>query len=492
MSEELAPTTLAAQARSGARWAAAAFYANTVVRLGISVGLARLLAPADFGVMALAMAFVGVMALVQDSGLSSALVQNPEPVAPAASTALVLTVTGGALLAGVSWVIAPWVAAFMDSPQVAPLLRALGFLFAVRGLANPPRALLQRSLGFRALAGVELGTTAIYGVAGIALAAAGFGVWSLVWAQMLSEMVTAVLVWWAIDFRPRLAHFDWRLARELGGFGRHMVAANLLGMLHLQLPTILVGKLLGTEILGLYFIAFRWAQLPIQGLTYVAGRVAYPVYARLRGEPGRFAAGYLRVLRTIVFLAMPTSIGLVLVAEPLMATLYDARWLRSVPSLHVLAFYGLFAAVASTTGEVFKGAGVPRYVTAYAVLYNVILGAALVIFGRTHGLEGIACATVMAPFCVALVALRRVALVLDIKLREILGLFVAPLCGALAMVVVVLGASRLLSFVEAAPAARLFVEVVVGALAYGAVIYRTEPAWVSEAVATAGMTGAAS
>lgn len=481
--------TLGARARSGARWAAAAYYINTLVRLGMWVGLARLLAPADFGVMALAMAFVGFMALVQDSGLSSALVQHPEPAAPAASTALVLTTTGGLLLTGASWVLAPWVAAFLGSPQAAPLLRVLGILFTIRGLANPPRALLQRSLGFRALTGVELGSTATYGAVAVLLAAAGLGVWALVVAQILSEVVTATLVWRAVDFRLRLRDFDWQLARQLGGFGRHMVAASLLGLLHVQLPTILVGKLLGTEILGFYWVAFRWAQLPISGLTFVAGRVAYPVYARLRREPGRFAEGYLRVLQTIIVLAMPMSIGLALVAEPLITTLYDVRWLAAVPPLRILAFYGLCAAVASTTGEVFKGAGVPGYVTAYAVLYNVILGGALLAFGRTHGLEGIAWATVLAPLGVALVALRRVAIVLHIGLGTIVALLAAPVRGTMVMVMVVLAVSRLLSLAEAGPVLRLLVEVTAGALAYGAVLYRAEPSWVREAAATVGLTG---
>jgi PST family polysaccharide transporter len=375
----------------------------------------------------------------------------------------------------------------MGSPQVAPLLRALGLLFTIRGLANPPRALLQRTLGFRALAGVELGSTAMYGVVGVVLGITGFGVWALVVAQIVSEVVTAALVWWAVDFRPRLRDFDWQLARQLGGFGRHMVAASMLGMLHLQLPTILVGKLLGTEILGFYWVAFRWAQLPIQGLTYVASRVAYPVYARLRQEPGRFAEGYLRVLQTIILLAMPTSIGLALVAEPLIATLYDARWVTSVRPLRILAFYGLFAAVGSTTGEVFKGAGVPRYVTAYAVLYNVLLGAGLAIFGWTHGLQGIALATVIAPLGVALVALHRVTVLLDIRMRSITELLVAPSQGTIVMVIAVLATSRLLSLVHAGPLLRLVVEATVGALAYGAVLYRLEPAWVREALATLGV-----
>lgn len=486
MSEAQEPT-LGSSARSGARWAASAYYMNTAVRLGISVGLARLLAPADFGTMALAMAFVGFVALVQDSGLSSALVQHPEPVGPAASTVLVITTAGGIVLAAVSWVLAPWIAAFVESPQATPFLRALGLLFVVRGLTNPPRALLQRRMGFRALAGVELSSTAAYGAIGVGLAVGGFGVWALVVAQMVSEVVTAAVVWRATEFRPRLSEFDLRVARALAGFGRYMVAASLLGMLHMQLPTLLVGKMLGAEILGFYWVAFRWAQLPIQGLTYVASRVAYPIYARLRNETGRFAEGYLRVLRTILVLAMPTSIGLALVAEPLIATLYDARWQTAVMPLRILAFYGLFAAVASTTGEVFKGAGVPRYVTMYAVLYNVILGASLFFLGRALGLEGIAYATVLAPLGVTVVALRRTAIILGIPPRTILSLLVAPIQGTMVMTVVVLGVSRLLALAGVGPVIELVVLAVSGALAYGAVLYWADPAWCREAAATAGV-----
>ena len=479
-----AGATLAARARAGARWAAGAYYANTAVRLGISVALARLLAPADFGVMALTMAFVGFVALFQDSGLSSALVQHPEPVGPAASTAMVLTTTGGLLLAAASWVLAPSLAAFMENPAVTPVLRVLGVLFIIRGLANPRRALLQRSLGFRSLAVVELASTAAYGGLGIVLAAAGFGIWALVVAQIASELVTAAVVWRAVDVRLRLADFDLEAARRLGGFGRYMVAASALGMLHMQLPTILVGKTMGADVLGFYWLAFRWAQLPIAGLTYVASRVAYPVYARLRDERERFAAGYLQVLQTIVVLALPVGIGLVLVAEPLIATLYDARWQAAVQPLRVLAFYGLFAAVASTTGEVFKGAGVPRYVTLYAIVYNVVLGASLVVL-RGYGLLGIALATVVAPLAVGTLSLRQVAILLGIPARSILALFASPLQGTLAMAVVVLGTSRLLALIGAGPMLELVVETLAGALTYGAMLYRAEPAWWHQAATTA-------
>ena len=478
--------TLAARARAGARWAAGSVCANTVVRLALSIALARLLAPADFGVMALTMALIGFVALFQDSGLSSALVQHPEPVAPAAATVIVLTTTGGLLLAAATWVVAPWVAAFLENAAVTPVLRVLGVLFVIRGLANPRRALLQRSLGFRALAGVELASVAAYGVVVITLAVAGLGVWALVIAHIVSETVTAVVAWWAADVRLRLADFDLAEARRLGGFGRHMVAASVLGMLHLQLPTILVGKTMGAEVLGFYWLAFRWAQLPIAGLTYVAARVAYPVYARLRDERERFAAGYVRVLQTILVLALPATAGIVLVAEPLIATLYDSRWQVAVEPLRVLAFYSLFSAIASTTGEVFKGAGVPRYVTTYAIVYNVVLGAALIAF-RHQGLMGIALATVLAPLVVGVVSLRRAAIVLGIPPRSIVALFASPLRGTLAMTVVVLGVSRVLMMLGTPPLLQLLVDAAAGTLTYAAVLYRAEPAWWREAAATVGL-----
>jgi len=479
--------TLGALARSGARWTASAYYVETIVRFGISIALARLLAPADFGTMALAMTFVGFVALMQDSGLSSALVQHPEPVGPAASTVLVLTTLGGVVLAGMSWVLAPWLAGFTESPGVTALVRVLGVLFVVRGLSNPPRALLQRAMGFRALAGVEVVSTAVYGATGVAIAAAGTGMWALVVAQIVSELVTAALLWRATTFRFRLGDFDFRQAQALGRFGRHMVAASLLGMLHLQLPTLLVGRLLGAEALGLYWVSFRWAQLPIQGLTFVANQIAYPVYARLRDDPVRFSGGYLRVLQTILVLAVPTSIGLALSADALIGTLYDPRWQAAVAPLRILAFYGLFAAVAATTGEVFKGAGVPRYVSRYAVLYNVLITVGLVVLGRTHALQGIAWATVLAPLIVSVVALRRVAIVLRIPLRRILALLVAPVQGTLAMAVVVLLVAHAAALGGAAPALRLAVEATAGTLTYAAVLYWLEPAWCREAAATIGI-----
>lgn len=477
--------TLGAAARSGARWTAGAFYVETVVRFGISIALARLLAPADFGTMALAMAFVGFVALMQDSGLSSALVQHPEPVAPAATTVLVLTTTGGVLLAGASWVLAPVIAGLADSPQVTPLLRALGMLFMVRGLSNPPRALLQRAMRFRVLAAIEVASTAAYGAAGLGFAAAGWGVWALVAAQIVSELVTAALVWRATAWRPRRADFDLHEARLLGAFGRHMVAASLLGLLHVQLPTLLVGRMLGAEILGLYWVAFRWAQLPINGFTFVASRVAYPVYARLRNEPGRFADGYLRVLETILTLAMPASVGLALVADALVGTLYDARWQAAVAPLRILACYGFFAAVAATTGEVFKGAGVPKWVTIYAILYNVVLGASLLVLGSTHGLPGIACATVLAPVVTSAVALSRVAHILGIPLRRMGGLLIAPALATAAMAAAVLLVSRALS--DAGPGTRLATASATGALTYAMALWLAAPAWCREAASTLGL-----
>jgi len=468
----------------GARWAAGAYYANMGVRLGVSIALARLLGPAEFGLMALAMVVVGLVALVQDSGISAALVQHRGALEQAAATAVTTTAVAGALLGGLVWLLAPAAAALLGEPALTDVVRALAVVCAVRGLGQAPRALLQRALRFRALAAVELSSTAVYGAVGFALAWRGAGVWSLVGAQIASEIALSAVAW-TLSPRIALRDVDLGVARELVRFGRHVVAANLLSAVQTQLPALVVGKVLGTAPLGLYTVSHRWASLPVQGVTHVAGRVAYPALSRLRAEPERFADAYLAVLRTVVMVALPLAVGLALVAEPLVQVLYDARWLPLATPLRILAFYGLAHAVAATTGEVYKAAGVPRWVALYGLVYLGLLIAGLWALGTGLGLAGVALATVLAPAAVAVLSLRTVGRLLALPPRRLVAAFTVPLAATTAMAASVAAADTLLA--EAAALARLAALVALGAAVYATAVRLAAPALAGELLALAGL-----
>lgn len=470
--------SLGDRVRDGVRWSAGAQYAGMVVRLAVAVALARLLGPADFGVMALAMAIVGVAALVQESGLGAALVRHRGPLEPAAGAMLLLTGAGGVLLAIGVWLAAPLAAGLLEQPPLVPVLRAMAVACLLRAAAQTPRALLQRALRFRALALLELGATAVYGAVGLGFALAGAGVWSLVAAQLANELTVACGAW---ALRPVALPraIEPGVMRALAAFGRPVMAANLLSLVHTQLPTLVAGRLLGAAGTGFWAVGARWASLPVIGITHVAGRVAYPALARL-DDPRRLAAGWLRVLGTVLALAVPVAIGLALLGDALVRTLYDARWEPAIGVLRWLAFFGLFHATAATTGELFKAAGRPRWVAGWALVYDALLVAGLVWLAPRHGLTGIAIAVTAAPALVMVGSIASAARLLAVPARGLAGAVVPPVLAALVLAAVVVAVRGLVRLAGGGSPLELVAGGAAGALAYAATLRVLAPAAVAE------------
>ena len=356
-------------------------------------------------------------------------------------------------------------------------------LFLVAGVARVPRALLQRFMQFKALALVGLGSAVAYGVLGIALAWQGLGVWSLVGAQIGSEVLASIAIWAWCPWRPAWRELDLGVGASLARFGRSILGSNLLDVLRSQVTVVLVGKLLGADLLGYYWMSRRWSSLPIEGITFVTSRVSYPAFARLRDERARFAAAYRDTLEIIVVLALPIAVGLCLVADPLVRTLYDERWLGAVLPLQILAFYGLFHAVAASTGEVFKAAGVPHLVLRYATLYALLLLALLVALGAPFGLVGVTLAWVAAPLVVAIMTVGAASRLLDLPATKVLALLPTPLLATVAMAAAVLMTVAVAHGIAIPAGLDLALRALVGAVVYASVLAAFEPRWIHELTA---------
>jgi lipopolysaccharide/colanic/teichoic acid biosynthesis glycosyltransferase/O-antigen/teichoic acid export membrane protein len=482
-----ATASLGGQVVSGIKWSAVAYYSDSILRLGISILLARLLSPTEFGLIALATSVVGILALVQESGLSAALVQHRGALDPAATAALYLTFSAGVALSLATWITAPWIASYLDQPALASVLAPLSLLFLLHGLAHAPKAILQREMAFRALAAVRLAGTLAYGAIATGLAFAGYGVWSLVAATLLAEATLTAGCWLVCPWRPRSARFDWHAARELSDFGRHILGANVLSLARERLPVLVIGKLLGAELVGLYWMAQRWAALPVEGVTFVVARVSYPVYARLRDDPQRFTRAYTLTLQAILLLAAPAAIGLCLVAEPLVAALYDPRWQGAGTLLAILSFYGLFHAIAASTGEVFKAAGAPRLVLVYAIVYIVSLAGLLFVMRSSLTLDGVALAVTASSATVAVGALVSTCRLLRMPLRQVLAKFALPALGVAVMALVVLAVAHLSEPLGLPPWARVLLHCLTGAASYAAVILLHRRDWARYVATRAGI-----
>jgi PST family polysaccharide transporter len=439
LDESADPTpTISARAARGAAWLGASFATAQLISFVTTIVLARLLRPADFGVVAMANLMLAFVGPLHDSGLAAAFVARRERVRECAATLAWTTPVTGALAWAAVVVVAPLVGRLFGDPAVVPVVRVLGATFLLRGLAAAPMAVITKELAFGARSFAVTSGALVEAVVGIGLALAGVGLWSLVAGQVAGAGVTAATAWTYAPWRP-WGHFSRVRLREMGRFGRHMVAGNVLGFVGSYLDNIVVGRLLGATALGLYGTAFRWGRLPSMALGATVNPVAFPSYVAVRADGDRLARAYLRVVRTVSSVAVPAALGLAMAAPALVGALYPAEWQPMVAPLRIFALFGLVNAIVATTGEVFKATDQPGWIPGLAAVHLPVLALGLwLLAGRGPG--GAAAALTLAALVSGAVAVPAALRAIGLPIRRLASALVpqaaagAVMVGAMALV----------------------------------------------------------
>jgi O-antigen/teichoic acid export membrane protein len=338
------------------RWSGVAQLLQQVLQFAISIALARLLSPLEFGVFGMAVVFAGLFMTVADLGLGSALVQSrhadpgwPPPVLLASMLA------AGAFAAALLG-IGTLLAALYREPQVLGLTRILAIGVFLSGVSAVPRAALLRGLDVGPLALVELASLVVGGAVGCGLAMTGFGAASLAWQSVATAAAGLLLLLAVSARRPRPPVRRGALA-ELWRFGLPLTGFNTLNFLVRNGDNFLVGRYIGAPALGIYARAYGLMLLPIQAVSGAVGRVAFPMLSRLSADTGELKASYLRAVRLVAFFTFPAMAGLLVTADHFVLTTYGPDWRGVVPILRVLCALGIIQSVGTTTGWVFQATG---------------------------------------------------------------------------------------------------------------------------------------
>lgn len=322
-------------------WSALEIAARYGVQIGVMIVLARLLTPADFGLIAMLLVFTAVAALLVDSGFGTALVQRQRTSDDDETTVflsgLAISVGVGAAL----WLAAPAIAAFYSQPGLVPLTRLLVWILPLSAFAAVPDALLTQRLDFRARANAEIIASLCSGTLAVLLAWRGFGVWSLAWQSIAAIGVRAAMLWLFSHWRPR-GRFSMASFRSLFGFGSYMLMSNLLNTISIRLQSLLIGKLFDSRTLGYYTLAQNTQQAPAQFMSGVLNRVGLPVFSTVADQPGKLVGALRLSLRVALFVFVPCMVGIAVVAKPLIAVVYGQRWVSAAPLLSILAVSATF------------------------------------------------------------------------------------------------------------------------------------------------------
>lgn len=361
---------------------------RTVVQLLGTVILARILSPADYGLMSMALVVVGLAQMLKDAGLSMATIQAEKISESQVSSLFWVNLGLSALIALVVLSLSPAVAAYYGRSELRAVTAALSASFLVSGVSVQHEAMLRRHMRFGALAvsGV-LGQVVNVGVA-VASARAGLGYWSLVLGTAVGALTSTLSAVYFFPWRP--GHLERGCGlRGMLQFGADVTGFNLVTYVARNADYMLIGRYLGAGPLGLYTRAYQLFMLPITQIGVPMNDVALPTLSALSGDPSRFASYFRRFLDVLALLTVPLALYCVIEAEFIISVMLGDQWLEAVPVLRLLAIVGVTQAVATTRGLVLLSNGMTRRYLMLGVT-NAIVAVSSFVVGLPYGIEGVA------------------------------------------------------------------------------------------------------
>lgn len=317
--------------------------------------LAAVLGPNDFGLIAMAGAYIIFVEMFVAQGMGAAIIQRKDLQDEHLDSIFWLILSGSIVLALISVAISPWWAAVNDLPRLASVISVLSLSIPIKGLTVVQHSLLKRKMDFRSLAILSGVASIIGGVIGVTMALSGYGVWSLVAQQLVSSALATAIMWKVSSWRPRL-QFSYRKARELFGFSRGEFASNLGVFTAGQSDAILMGVFFGPIAVGLYRLADRIMNMLLEVGTRSIQVVSLPHFASLQDDPPKLRAALLSCIRLSTAITIPAMTILSVSSDQLMA-LIDEKWAPAASVIKIVVFMGMAKSVSSFCGPVLQAQG---------------------------------------------------------------------------------------------------------------------------------------
>ena len=325
----------------------------------VTIFLARLLEPSDFGLIAIIMVIVSVATIFSDVGLGGALIQRSKLLPIHYSSVFFFNITAGFLLTLLTYLSAGQIATFYNNPELLPLIQVMSSLFVISAFHAVQSVILRKELNYELLTKVNLIASVLSGVIGVLLAFWGAGVWSLV-AQLISrEVLINILIWSRSSWVPTLA-FSFKALKQLWGYGMNMFLAGLLDTIYERADYLIIGKLFAPATLGFFHQA---KQLNMLVVKYSAGSlmsVLFPVLSKIQNDLEQFRRVVIKSTGIISFVTFLILGGLFLLADELIVLLLGAKWEASIFYFKILALSGFAYPISALMVNVLSSRGKSR------------------------------------------------------------------------------------------------------------------------------------
>lgn len=426
------------KAMDGGKWITLSTVISTVFQFAQVALLARLLDPADFGVVSVSNLIIGFFGVFANLGFSNSIIYKQESDRTVLSTLYWLNMLVGALIFVVIQFATPAIVSFYSEPRLERVLHLSSGYFLIVYVGQLYMFLLEKELRFRSVATVDIVGTVIGAGATISLAYSGFQELSLIIGQLISQTVKSVtqVILGRRYFRPAF-RFSLNEVQEHLRFGVYNLGDGILGFVQSNADNFFIGSILGVKMLGYYTLAYQLAVFPINRLNPIILQVAYPILARMKDDIEGLKRAYLKILDVLIFCNLPLLAGLFITAESVVPLIYGPGWQETTHLIQIFVFVSLFACLSHPLFTLAFTRGKPNLLF-YLNLATLVVKIPLVyVLGHLYGVTGIAVSFLLATFFNLVANFFLVHYLVGDFFGQFLKNFVQPLLFGVIMVAVI-------------------------------------------------------
>lgn len=369
-------TRLEHKVAKGVAWSFSEKLLSMGVQMVVSIIVARQLAPADFGVMAIMTFFTSVALAIVDSGFSQTLIRKANPTEEEYHSVLIFNIVVSLVLYAILTAAAYPIANLYDSPAIWTIAPVLFLVLPINSLCVVQTVMYTREFRFSLLSKIVFIASLISGIVAVVMALLGCGIWSLVAQRILMMGIKAAAFWYIRRWRTT-ARFSLDTIRAMAPFSLRLLTTDLIASIYNNIAQLFIGKIHTTSTLGFYSQAQKLKDLPITSTVQAVQGVTYPALSKIADDDTKFRYGYLRIMRILSFVIFPIMLGFVVIAPDMFMLLLGDKWMPTVPYFEILVLSGLFYPLAIVSYNVLKVKSDGKIIVRLEVIKRVIMTAVL-------------------------------------------------------------------------------------------------------------------
>jgi len=417
-------------------WVTLGSMLGEVIKFITKLFLARVLTPADFGLMAMVLFVMTFMALFQEAGLESALIQKNKDIPEAADAVFIINVLIGIFLSTIFFLGAGIAAKFYNEPKLELLLKVTSPIFIIISLKTVQSGLLGKQFDFKKKFKAEIWSVVSYSLISIVLAIKGWGVWSLLIGYLSSVLILTVILWASSSWKPTFK-YNKKAAKSIINFSKHILGISVIAFFLLQADVAIIGKSLGKVWLGFYAMAYTFANITALQITHMLSRVIYTALCNLQDDKDKLKKFFMLSFRNTMLIVVPTTLGIFSLAK-FVPNLLGSKWQNPVMviTLQILCFFAFFRCIHILCCNFMMAIGRPKIVTIVMICELIITVIFIYPATITYGITGTAFVMTFVMILGSVYLLLKSLRYFKLSLKSAYYYFQAPLTAGVIMLLV--------------------------------------------------------